>query len=63
VRQLSILPVTGNPYVSSDPLAALIGAGRIDPGIVVDHEASLSAAVETYTAFAARAFVKPMLRP
>lgn len=63
VRQLSILPVTGNPYVSSDPLATLIGAGRIDPGVVVDHEASLSAAVETYAAFGAREFVKPMLRP
>jgi alcohol dehydrogenase len=62
-RHIDVLPVTGNPYTSNDLLEAMIRAGRIDPGSVIDHEAPLSAAVETYAAFADRQFTKAILRP
>jgi alcohol dehydrogenase len=63
VRSLTIVPITGNPYVSIDPLRALIRSGRIDPGIVIDHEANLSDAIDTYAEFQARKITKAILRP
>jgi 2-desacetyl-2-hydroxyethyl bacteriochlorophyllide A dehydrogenase len=62
-RQVTIVPVTGNPYAANDNLTTMITAGRIQPGIVIDHEAPLSAAAETYRSFMARDFVKTILRP
>jgi threonine dehydrogenase-like Zn-dependent dehydrogenase len=38
-RQVTIVPVTGNPYAANDNLTTMITAGRIEAGIVIDHEA------------------------
>jgi 2-desacetyl-2-hydroxyethyl bacteriochlorophyllide A dehydrogenase len=63
LRQVTVVPITGNPYVANDYLSALISSKRIAPGQVIDHEASLTDAVETYQGFIARDIVKAVLRP
>jgi alcohol dehydrogenase len=62
-RQIDIVPVTGNPYVSNDQLGSMIASHRIAPGDVFDHEAPLADAEQAYEQFMARGFVKAILRP
>jgi alcohol dehydrogenase len=62
-RQVTVVPVTGNPYTANDALGAMIASGQISPGDVVDHEAPLEEAEQAYAAFMSRQVVKAILRP
>jgi hypothetical protein len=63
LRGRAVAPVLSDPCASNDLLEALIDNGRLDPGVVIDHEAPQAAAVETYVAVGERQFVKVVLRP
>ncbi|MHA6796964.1 alcohol dehydrogenase catalytic domain-containing protein [Pseudonocardia bannensis] len=61
LRGLSVIPVNGQPIRYRERLAALVGAGRLDPAAVITETLPLDGAVEAYARLDRRETTKVVL--